>query len=112
MKRSLTILLSLSTLLITACDPRFETTTEICSTNQNEKVFISRTNHKVKASDDEYQPYLQDILSALQITSTVTAEEQSALDQLDILIKQYMPYVIADGEIQTTNASFMEVRAH
>lgn len=104
MKRSLIILLSISTLLITACDPRFKTTTEICSTNQNETVFISRLNHKVKSSDDEYQPYLQDILSALQITGSVTVEEQEALDQLDILIKQYMPYEIAGGEIQTTNA--------
>jgi len=104
MKLSLSILVCLSTLLLSACDPRFKTSSEICSTNQNEIVFVSRLNHKVKASDDEYQPYLQDILSAFQITDTVTTEEQAALTEIDIIIKQYMPYEIADGEIQATNA--------
>ena len=104
MKLNLSIFVCLSTLMLSACDPRFESTTEICSTNQNEKVFVSRLNHSVKASDDEYQPYLQDILNALQITSTTTTQEQAALNQIDIIIKQYMPYEMADGEIQATNA--------
>jgi len=104
MKLSPSILLCLSTLFISACDPRFKTTTEICSTNQNEVVFVSRLNHTIKASDDEYQPYLQDILTALQITGSIEVNEQEALDGIDTIIKKYMPYEIADGEIQTKNA--------
>jgi len=70
MKLSPSILLCLSTLFISACDPRFKTTTEICSTNQNEVVKVSNLNLSIKASDDEYRPYLQDILTALQVTDT------------------------------------------
>jgi hypothetical protein len=109
MKLNFSILVCLSTLLLSACDPRFKTTAEICSTSENETVIISRLNHGVKASDDEYRPYLQDILNALQITDTITTEEQAALDKIDIIIKQYMPYEVVtseDGldEIRATNA--------
>jgi len=104
MKLSLSIFACLSTLLLSACDPRFETTTEICSSNLNEQVSVARLNHGVKSSDDEYQPYLHDILNAFQVTEPITTEEQAALDKLDIIIKQYMPYEMAGEEIQATNA--------
>ena len=104
MKLNLPIVISLSTLLLSACDPRFESTAEICSSNLNQKVFASRLNHTVKASDDEYQPYLQDILSALQITDDTSEQDQAALTSIENIIKKYMPYEVTDGEIETTSA--------
>ena len=109
MKLSLSIFVCLSTLLLSACDPSFESTTETCSTNQNEAVRVSFLDLKIKASDDEYQPYLQDMLTALQINETIDTQEQEALNNIDTLIKTFMPYEIitnenGDDEIEATNA--------
>ena len=109
MKLNLSILVCFSTLLLSACDPSFESTAEICSTSQNEAVRVSFLDLNIKASDDEYQPYLQDMLTALQIDETIDTQEQEALDNIDALIKKFMPYEIVTNEeggeeIQTTNA--------
>jgi len=113
MKLSFSILICVLTLLLSACDPAFETTAEICSTNQTDPVRVSFLDLNIKASDDEYQPYLQDILTALQITETLEdTDKQAALDEalanIDTLIKKFMPYDIITNEtgdeIQTTNA--------
>jgi len=114
MKLNFSILVCLSTLLLSACDPNFETTADICSTSQNEAVRISFLDLNIKASDDEYQPYLQDMLTALQITEILDdTDEQTALDEaltnINKLINNFMPYEIitneaGDNEIQTDNA--------
>lgn len=103
MKLSFCILLCFTALLMSACDPRFKTTTEICSTNQNEVVIVSLLNYKVKSGDDEYQPYLQDMLTALQ-TTPGTSEEQAALDKTLAIINNFMPYEIIDNKVETANA--------
>ena len=117
MKLNLSILVCFSTLLLSACDPNFETTAEICSTSQNEAVRVSFLDLNIKASDDEYQPYLQDMLTALQIDETIDAQEQEALANIDSLIKKFMPYETItndDGaeEIQTTNATERYMSKH
>jgi len=88
--------------MLSACDPRFETTAEKCSANQ--AVRASFVDFSIKASDDEYQPYLQDMLTALQITSTPTEEEQLALDKIDEILKEFMSYEKVDNEFSFTNS--------
>jgi hypothetical protein len=114
MKLNLSILTCFSTLLLSACDPSFETTSELCSNGESDSVDVAFSDLNIKGSDDEYQPYLQDILNALQITETLEdADEQTALDEaltnIYSLINKFMPYevitnVSGDFEIQTTSA--------
>jgi hypothetical protein len=107
MKLSLSIFVCLSTLLLSACDPRFKITSEECAINQ--PVRASFVDFSIKANDDKYQPYLQDMLTALQVTSTstgdpVTAEQQQALDNIDEVLKAFMPFEKIDNEFVFTNS--------
>lgn len=106
-KLNLTIIVCLSTILLSACDPRFETTTEACAINQ--AVRASFVDFGIKASDDEYQPYLHDMLTALQNPTTtedeaVSAEQQLALDKINEILTEFMPYESIDDEFVYTNS--------
>ena len=88
MKLSLSIFVCISTLLLAACDPRFKTTSELCAINQ--PVRASFLDFSITAEEDEYHPYLQDMLTALQDPTfegnPVSAEQQLALDNIDDII--------------------------
>jgi hypothetical protein len=104
MKLSLSILVCLSTLLMSACESRFKTAAESCAINQ--AVRVSFVDFSIRASDDEYRPYLQDILTAMQEPSTlagepISAEAQSALDKIDELFKGIMFYEKVDNGIES-----------
>lgn len=97
MKRPLpfAILSLASALILSACDPAFKTTADLCASGQNGEVIIGLDFTDPDTSpyitepgrnNGEYRLYLQDILEAAVPTEVITAETQDALDAISALL--------------------------
>ena len=109
----------LGALLVSACDPAFETTADLCASGQNSAVIVGLdfsdpnvSPYTVVATRDSgsYMLYLQDILEAAEPDAGVTlsADEQAAMDTIKGFIndedKFNLAYEQAAGVVtQATN---------
>lgn len=84
-----------SALILSACDPAFKTTADLCASGQNGEVIIGLDFTDPDTSpyltepgrnSGEYVLYLQDILEAAVPTEVISAETQDALDAIDALL--------------------------
>ena len=97
MKRPLpfAILSLASALILSACDPAFKTTADLCASGENGEVIIGLDFTDPDTSpyltepgrnNGEYRLYLQDILEAAVPTEVINAETQDALDAISALL--------------------------
>lgn len=105
--------LLLCSLMLTACDPKFETTSDQCSAGEDSPVRANYTSFRVASEDKgEYEYYLQNIMMGLTpaTSQVVTVELQEVLDNLMAKINQYMDYEVEDGVVLSANnpLDFME----
>lgn len=95
-----------SSLLLTACDPKHETTSDLCSAGEDSPVVANYTSFQVDREErGEYQFYLQNMLMGMTPATgeTVTAETQEVLDNILVKINKYMHYEIEDGVVRSAN---------
>lgn len=95
-----------STLLLTACDPKFESTSDLCAAGEDAPVRASYADFEVTREEkDEYQFYLQNMLMGMTPATgeEIDADTRTALDIILAKINEYMDYEIEDGVVRSAN---------
>ncbi len=109
------ILLVLASLLISACDPTYESTEEKCANVRDQAVRATVDGFEVLTADNSYKLLLEDILTAFQAAVDAEyldadgtpladqAEAQVAIDNLQAKINEFLNYQVVDGEVISAN---------
>ncbi len=90
-------------LLLSACDPDYLSTADLCANIPESPVSIGVSDFSVSAGTSDYKLYLEDILFAYEPAdeSTLTTDQLAARDFVDAKLASYLDYTVTNEGVVT-----------